>query len=298
MNSPIHTIDLNFLDNPRTIAVYAVPHAGGLALVECGPGSTLAALQAGLEGLGCRLEQVTDLLLTHIHLDHAGAAGALARRGVRVHVHPNGAPHLVNPEKLLNSASRIYGDQMERLWGEFLPVPEAMLSIPQDGREIIIGGKRFIPLDTPGHAEHHYAYLFEDACFTGDISGVRLPGPPYLRAPMPPPDFHLEKWLASVEKLRRAGFRRMAPTHFGFYEDVAWHLDAMTATLQAIDAWLSELMPGGPSQEALNARFLAWMEAQASEAGLSPAIRQAYEAANPSWMSAAGMERYWRKYRA
>ena len=237
----IHTLDLNFLGLPQAIAVYLIPHAHGAVLVESGPGSTQAALQAGLAAHGFTLADVTDVLLTHIHLDHAGASGWLAQHGARIHVHPVGAPHMIDPTKLLTSAGRIYGDQMERLWGEFLPVPEERLSLVQDGEVIEIGALRFRALDTPGHAYHHYAYIFEggaayndvadNVCFTGDVGGVRLPGPPHLRLPMPPPEFHLETWRSSIQRLGQeydnGAFRRIAPTHFGIFDDPGWHLKAV-----------------------------------------------------------------------
>ena len=135
----IYIIDLHFLGFPGAIASYLVSHAHGAVLVECGPSSTLPALQAGLKAHGFAATDITDVLLTHIHLDHAGAAGWLARQGARIHVHPAGASHLLNPEKLLASASRIYGEAMQTLWGEFLPVPPERLRVPQDGDDIEIG---------------------------------------------------------------------------------------------------------------------------------------------------------------
>src|SRR5512143_2025441 len=169
----VQTLDLNFLELAGTIAVYLIPHPHGAVLVESGPGSTLHNLKAGLESHGLKPSDISDVLLTHIHLDHAGSAGWWARQGARIHVHPVGAPHLLDPEKLLASAQRIYGDQMDRLWGEFLPVPDDRLVIIQDGDEVEIDGLCFKALDTPGHANHHYAYLFGDVCFTGDIGGIR-----------------------------------------------------------------------------------------------------------------------------
>jgi len=118
----IHTLDLNFQGFPGTIATYLIPHARGAVLIETGPGTTTHALEAGVRAHGFTMEDITDVLLTHIHLDHAGAVGWVAQHGARVHVHPRGAPHLINPEKLLSSAGRIYGDDMDRLWGQFLPL--------------------------------------------------------------------------------------------------------------------------------------------------------------------------------
>ena len=154
----VHTLDLKFQGFAGAIAVYLIPHQHGAVLIESGPGSTTAALETGLQVHGLNVGDVTDVLLTHIHLDHAGAAGWLAKKGARIHVHPVGAPHLKNPEKLLSSAARIYGDSMQSLWGDFLPVPEDQLVVHQDNEVIEIEGLRFRSLDTPGHAYHHYAY--------------------------------------------------------------------------------------------------------------------------------------------
>src|SRR5512141_683610 len=192
------TLDLNFQGRPYAIASYLIRSGDSVVLVESGPGTTRAALEVGLAKEGLSSRDVTHVLLTHIHLDHAGAAGWLARQGAEIYVHPVGAPHMLHPEKLIASATRIYGDKMETLWGEFLPVPEDKLHIAQNMEEIVIGNLRFLPLNTPGHAEHHYAYLFEDICFTGDVGGVRIPGYQYLRVPMPPPDLQFSKWRESI----------------------------------------------------------------------------------------------------
>jgi len=295
--TPVHTIDLNFMGRPHAIASYAIPHSGGVVLVESGPGSTLETLKTGLEKLGYSLKDVTHVFLSHIHLDHAGAAGALAREGATVYVHPVGAPHMLNPEKLLNSATRIYGEMMDTLWGEFLPVLEDRLIIAQDRQEIVIGNLCFLPLDTPGHAEHHFAYVFEDLCFSGDVGGVRIPGYTYLRAPMPPPELHIPKWRESVKLLREAGFKRIAPTHFGIFEDADWQINTLQSSLDATERWLDEVMPAEPDIEDLRVRFTDWMESQGREVGLSEQDITAYTLANPLGMSADGLMRYWKKVR-
>ena len=294
---PIHTLDLNFQGIPKTIACYAIPHAGGVALVDPGPGSTLEALKTGLQQVGFELGDITDVLLSHIHLDHAGAAGTLAARGARIRCHANGAPHLINPEKLLNSAQRIYGDAMDRLWGEFLPVPEERLTVLQDREELVIGGQRFTVLDTPGHADHHLAYLHEDVCFTGDVGGVRLPGFSHLRVPMPPPEFHIEKWRASLVKLRQERFTRIAPTHFGIFDDPEAHLSRLSRELDRVEEFLERVMPGNPTVDELNRQFVDWTQEHAESDGLNADAMLAYETANPLEMSATGMQRYWRKHR-
>ena len=295
--TPITTLDLNFQGTPHAIASYLIRHSAGAVLVESGPGSCLNSLRSGLAAEGLSVRDVTHVLLTHIHLDHAGAAGWLASQGAEIIVHPVGAPHMLRPEKLLASAGRIYGEQMERLWGEFLPVPEARLRIVQDEEEITIGALKFLPVNTPGHAEHHYAYLLEDLCFTGDIGGVRIPGPPYLRLPLPPPEINLERWRESIARLRALGFGRIAPTHFGIYEDPAWHLDAVDSALMAADRWLQNTMSMEPPVEEIRPLFQDWMESEGRSGGLTEEELATYEIVNPSWMSADGLKRYWMKVR-
>ena len=291
----IQTIDLKFQGLPGSIASYMIPHRKGVVLVESGPGSTKASLIAGLAEHGYQPEDVTDVLLTHIHLDHAGAAGWLSRRGARIHVHPVGAPHLLDPEKLLVSARRIYGDTMDSLWGEFLPVLPEMLSVLEDNQALEINGLSFLPVDTPGHAYHHCAYILDDLCFSGDIGGIRLGGLPHLRIPMPPPELHLEKWRESLEKLRAIKFSRIAPTHFGIYDDAAWHLNALERAIDDAEAWIERTMPTNLTLEELRRSFIGWSEQLSQEQGLDPLQQQLHEAANPSFMSADGIYRYWHK---
>jgi len=291
------TLDLNFMGRPHAIAAYLIRHDDGAILVESGPGSTLSALQAGLAREGLSPRDVTHVLLTHIHLDHAGAAGWLARQGTEVYVHPVGAPHMLNPEKLLASAARIYGDRMDTLWGEFLPVPESQLKVPNDAEAIKIGNLEFLPINTPGHAEHHYSYLFEDVLFCGDVGGVRIPGYPYLRVPMPPPELHIEGWHESITHLRKEKFAHIAPTHFGIFDDPQWQLDEVDRCLNSASRWLDEIMPSNPHIDELRQSFTDWMMAEGERMGLDEEVVKAYELANPLGMSADGLLRYWKKFR-
>ena len=296
-HTPIHTLDLNFQGRPLAISAYMLEHSGGVVLVESGPGSTIPGLRAALKKHGYDLKDITHVLLTHIHLDHAGAAGELAGHGAQIYVHPNGAAHMLNPAKLINSASRIYGDRMETLWGSFLAVPEDKLIVLQDGDEVVAGNLRFRALNTPGHAEHHYCYQFEDLCFSGDVGAVRIPGYPYLRVPMPPPEFHLEKWRDSIALLRKQDFKRIAPTHFGIFGDVGWHLNAIDAALDDVEIWLNKSMPADPPVDELKVSFSAWMDEQATKQGLDPRVAEAYQLSNPVGMSVDGLVRYWKKFR-
>lgn len=297
-NSRIITIDLNFQDKTQAIASYLIRHHDGAVLIETGPGSTLPALEAALSAEGLSPRDVTHVLVTHIHLDHAGAAGWLAKQGAQVYVHPNGAPHLINPEKLIASATRIYGDRMDQLWGEILPVAEDQLTVPQDAEEIVIGNLRFLPVNTPGHAEHHYSYIFEDICFCGDVGGVRIPGYVYLRAPMPPPELHFGRWRESIARLKSLKFQRIAPTHFGIFDDAAWQLDEMDKTLAEVEQWLEIVMGNDPSIDELREAFTMWMQEQGQLKNLSEDVVRAYALANPVAMSADGLMRYWKKFRS
>jgi glyoxylase-like metal-dependent hydrolase (beta-lactamase superfamily II) len=291
----IVTLDLNFQGRPHAIAAYLLRARDSVVLIESGPGSTLASLEAGLTNEGLTPRDLTHVLLTHIHLDHAGAAGWLANQGAEIYVHPVGAPHMINPEKLLASASRIYGDRMESLWGEFLPVPADRLKVAKDGEVIKIGGMEFTPLNTPGHAEHHYSYQFEDVIFCGDVGGVRIPGYQYLRVPMPPPELHIERWKESITRLRNARPARLAPTHFGIYDDPEWQLHEVEKGLDSAARWLEHVMPAEPTIEELRQSFTDWMMTEGERIGLNEEVSKAYEIANPPGMSADGLMRYWRK---
>ena len=294
--TPVITLDLNFQGRKQAIAAYLIQHSSGVILVESGPGSTLPALQAALVEGGYSPSDVTHVLLSHIHLDHAGAAGWLARQGAEIYVHPVGAPHMLNPEKLLSSAKRIYGDMMDTLWGEFLSVPEDRLKVAKDAQEIVIGNLRFLPIDTPGHAYHHYVYIFENLCFSGDVGGVRIPGFQYLRLPMPPPEIHLEKWRESIKLMRQQKFDRIAPTHFGIHDDAGWQLDELEKSLGDISRWLDAVMLADPPIEKLRQSLTDRMEEQALASGLNEEVLKIYQIANPVGMSADGLLRYWKKF--
>ena len=297
MKTNLHTLDLNFQGIPGTIAAYLIPHAHGAVLVESGPGSTQTALQSALAKHGFSVSEITHVLLTHIHLDHAGAAGWLASQGAHVYVHHIGAPHLIDPSKLLSSASRIYGDRMHSLWGDFLPVPEGQLTVLHDDDVIEVGSLQFRALDTPGHAFHHMAYLCEDTLFSGDVGGVRLQGYDLLSLPMPPPEFHLELWRNSLRRLASLDLQWIAPTHFGLYHDPARHLANLSAAFDRTEAWMERVMADTPPVETLRRILTAWFAEQSLACGVDETGVAAYEAANPAFMSADGIYRYWHKVR-
>jgi glyoxylase-like metal-dependent hydrolase (beta-lactamase superfamily II) len=221
---------------PGFIASYLIEDGGELALVEAGPASTLGALLAGIRAAGHHPADLSHILLTHIHLDHAAGAGQLARiaPNAAVHVHPLGAWHLANPSRLLASAGRLYGERMEEMWGTMLPVPAERIRTPEDGSAVRVGGRSLVALETPGHASHHFAFHDPDAglVFTGDVGGIRLERAPHVRPPTPPPELDTPAWLASIARLRALEPRMLLPTHFGAIEDAAWHLDDLEARLR------------------------------------------------------------------
>lgn len=295
----IYTLDHHFQSCPQAIASYLIPYEKGLILIESGPGSTQNQLEKNIVELGYRLEDLTHLFLTHIHLDHAGAAGWLAEKtGASVFVHPRGAPHMQDPTRLLASAARIYKDKMDSLWGEFQPVPERQLVTLNDGDEVQAGPYTIRALDTPGHANHHLAYLLDDICFSGDVGGVRIQNGPKrsLRIPMPPPEFHPPRWQESIAKLKREIIAKIAPTHFGFFEDVDWHLDQILKELDIVEEWMASIMPRDLEINQLRQEFVNWVGTRSRELGLDGQAIDAFEKANPSGMSADGIKRYWDKY--
>jgi glyoxylase-like metal-dependent hydrolase (beta-lactamase superfamily II) len=186
---------------------------------------------------------------------------------------------------------------MDPLWGEFLPVPPEQLHATKNGETVEINGIHVRVIETPGHAYHHNVYLIDQVCFTGDICGVRLAGLPHLRLPTPPPEFHLETWRESLRRLRKEHIIQLALTHFGFYNDVEWHFRAIENALDEVNRWMEEIMPNQPALETLRQQIVDWERERAMADGLDAEAIQALETANPAWMAADGLARYWHKYR-
>jgi glyoxylase-like metal-dependent hydrolase (beta-lactamase superfamily II) len=290
-------LDLYFKGAPHGIAAYLVTGPAGHVLIEVGPGSTLPRLHAGLAANGLTPADISAVLVTHIHLDHAGSAGWWARQGVPIHVHHLGAPHLIDPERLLSSARRIYGDQMDPLWGEFLPSPAEQVFAHHDGDVIEAAGLRFVAHDTPGHARHHFVYQLDDVAFVGDLAGVRRPESAYLRLPTPPPEFDLPAWLASVARMRALNFSQLNLTHFGPLAgpEVAAHWDTVTALLPQYAALAQTGLAAGLDRDTLMARLAAWEADRLIAAEVPPDQRPIYDGLGPNAMAIDGLIRYWQK---
>jgi glyoxylase-like metal-dependent hydrolase (beta-lactamase superfamily II) len=268
-------IDLEHLGRRRVIGCWRV----GGALVDPGPSSCLERLLDRLDGWRPRA-----LLLTHIHLDHAGASGSLVARwpALEVYVHERGAAHLMDPSRLLESARRLYGEDMDRLWGEVVPVPEANLRVLAGGEHVLEG---FEVAYTPGHASHHVSYLHQGTAFVGDVGGVRIMPEALTIAPTPPPDIDLEAWHHSLDVVRGWRPERLAFTHFGAAEDVDAQLREVG---ERLDAWAA--LAREHSQE----DFIAGVRREI-QAGAQPEAGPAYEQAAPPEQLYAGLRRYWSK---
>jgi len=266
----------------RIIAVYVVDTPEGLALFDCGPTSTIDALNAGLAERGLALQDIRHLLLSHIHLDHAGGAGVLVREhpGLRVHVSPIGAPHVIDPTRLERSARRLWGESFDLLWGALEPVPEEHVHAVEGSA----AGCEVFP--TPGHASHHVSYLAPDGTLhAGDAVGVRIVPGRYVFPAAPPPDVDLEGWARTFEAIESRRPARFALTHFGVVEDTEEHVERMREEL----ARAAERVRSGMSQEEFEDATRADVVA-ADEAGVAY-----YERAGPFWQTYVGLKRYLEK---
>jgi glyoxylase-like metal-dependent hydrolase (beta-lactamase superfamily II) len=274
-------LDLRHLGHERVIGCYLLETEDGLALQDCGPANCVPELKARLAERGLDLRDLRHLLLSHIHLDHAGATGVLVREhpDLQVHVSEVGAPHLIDPERLERSARRLYGDDFDRLWGELAPVP---------AENVHIVGERVLGLEcfpSPGHASHHVCFLDGDGTlYAGDAAGVRIRPSALVLPPTPPPELDLEAWEYTIDAIAVREPRRLALIHFGAADDVRPHLEQLRLRLRE---WAERVREGATEEE---------FEASAA-ADLGPE-RAPYEQAMPFWQSYAGLKRYWEKREA
>ncbi|MBF0598250.1 MBL fold metallo-hydrolase [Faecalibacter rhinopitheci] len=289
----IHTLDLYFQKENHSIASYLIETQQGPILIETGPMSTFEKLKEEIEKIGYQVKDIENILLTHIHFDHAGAAWKFAEHGAKIFVHPIGVPHLQHPEKLWNSAAQIYGEDMNTLWGEMKPIPEDQLDGVKDGQTIEFGDVEVEVIYTPGHAVHHNAYKIGDVIFTGDVGGVRINNGPVV-PPCPPPDINIELWKQSIDKLRSLKPEALYLTHYGKQENPNEVFDELEIVL---DQWANYIKPfyedNIPSDKIVPL-FVEFTEKQFKEKGLEKDQIQTYEYANPSWMSVNGLLRYWK----
>jgi len=269
---------------PGIVGSYVLETDDGPALFDCGPTTTIAHLKAGLAEGGLDITEVKHLLLSHIHLDHAGAAGVLVRENpwLQVHVSEVGAPHLIDPAKLESSARRLYGDAFDALWGELAPIPTENVHVVGDR---VVGLECF---PTPGHAWHHVSYLDKDGTlYAGDAAGVRIGSGRFVSPPCPPPEFDLDAWERTIAEIETRAPRRLALIHFGVFDDVQEHLAELRETLSR---WSSRVEDGMDEET-----FVA--AARYDIGQTDPELVDDYDRAAPYWHHFRGIERYWRKRR-
>jgi glyoxylase-like metal-dependent hydrolase (beta-lactamase superfamily II) len=290
-------LDVHFLGMPHVIATGVIRGAGGVTLVDPGPTTSLAGLTAGLRSAGIAWEDVTTLLITHIHLDHSGSCGTLVRRhpALRIYVHEIGAPHMIDPSRLMVSAARLYGDDMERLWGEVLPVPEDSLVVLAGAERLEVGGREVDVAYTPGHASHHVSFFVRDTglAFVGDTAGVRLPGGDVV-PPTPPPDIDLEQWRNSLNRIAQWHPDTLFLTHFGPVTDVGPHISTLVERLEETARLVHDSLQMEGTDETREAWFIHESRLALRRA-MGETAAQQYEAAGRFDLNWRGLARYWRK---
>jgi glyoxylase-like metal-dependent hydrolase (beta-lactamase superfamily II) len=299
----IHIIDTLQLGRAGIVAATALETDDGIALFDTGPESTFDNVVAGLGRAGFGAEDVRHVFLSHIHFDHAGAAWRFSNSAT-VYVHPRGAPHLIDPAKLIASATRIFGDDMPRLWGTVAPVPADRVKILQDNEVVRVGQFEIRAIETPGHANHHHVYHWDDNVFGGDIAGVRIgAGPPI--PPFVPPELHIESWIESIHKIRALNCARLYLPHFGKIDhSIPDHLDALEERLRGWSEWFKEKLRSipNPKSEIRNLEreliplFAEYEHTDLQACGATEDDVQGYETADPSYMAVPAAIRYWRKY--
>jgi glyoxylase-like metal-dependent hydrolase (beta-lactamase superfamily II) len=297
-DAPYHLIDLHHMGHAASVAACLIESEAGPVLVDPGPAAALPALREALAAHGHAIGDLAALLLTHIHLDHAGASGTIARENSRlaVYVHEAGAPHVADPSKLVASATRLYGDRMEQLWGEVAAVPAARIEVLRGGEKLRFGRTELRVAYTPGHAWHHVSYLEprSGTAFVGDVAGLRTPRLPQVVPPTPPPDFDLEAWLTSIDRIMEWRPAEIVLTHFGPFRDTAAHFEALREGLVAWTGFARAALAAGGTEAAQEAAFLASLEGWARGNVPDAEARAFLDGAKPEgyWR---GLARYWTK---
>jgi glyoxylase-like metal-dependent hydrolase (beta-lactamase superfamily II) len=299
IESGLYLIDHAFLGVNGVIGSFLLGDGDELALIEAGPTPTLDTLLGGIRSLELDPASITTILVTHIHLDHAGATGSLLEHtpNATVYVHPNGAEHLIDPARLLQSARRIYGDEMERLWSEVKPVPSERVKVLNDGESLDCAGRTLTAYSTPGHAGHHHAYFDSERgdLFTGDAAGVRLERVPYVRPPTVPPEFNPEAWRKSVSRMRALEPRRLHLTHFGSFDDPDWHFDDLLCRLYYWYGWATARLQHETDEQTLVRELQEFGDNELVEITGDQKLVKHYELATAYFMTIQGIARYYRR---
>jgi glyoxylase-like metal-dependent hydrolase (beta-lactamase superfamily II) len=290
----IHVLDTKHLGRPGIIAVTVLETDDGPVLFDTGPESTFETVAAELRNLGFDPADVRHVFLSHIHFDHAGAAWRFAELGATIYVHPRGAPHLIHPAKLVASATRLYGDQMEKLWGKIAAIPAERVRVLEDNDLVEAGRLAIRAVSTPGHASHHHVFHWDDIVFGGDVAGVRLgsgpPAPPFV-----PPELDIEAWRDSIAKIRALNPVKLYLPHFGLVRgDIPAHLDALEERVVRWSHWFRDRLRSGDDESRMTPAFAEHVAADLRAADASESEIVDYEYADPSFMAVTAAMRYWR----
>ena len=292
----IHVLDTQHLGRPGIIAATLLESDEGPVLFDTGPESTFDNIAAELRKLDFEPRDVRRVFLSHIHFDHAGAAWRFAELGATIYVHPRGAPHLVDPAKLVASATRLYGDEMERLWGKFAPIAPERVRILQDNALTRVGSFEIRAIETPGHASHHHVYHWNDTVFAGDVAGVRIGGGPPV-PPLVPPELDIEAWCDSIAKIRALNPAKLYLPHFGLVAgDIIEHLDALEQRIVRWSLWFRDRLRAGDDEQKMRPAFANYVASELRNARSSESELVDYEQADPSFMAVSAAARYWRKH--
>ena len=291
----IHVLDTRQLGHSGIVAATALETGDGIALFDTGPESTFDNVIVDLRKAGFEPTDVRHVFLSHIHFDHAGAAWRFAQTAT-IYVHPIGAPHLIDPTKLIESATRIFGDDMDRLWGKIAPVPKERVKILEDNDVVRVPPFDIRAVATPGHASHHHVYHWDNNVFGGDIAGVRIGnGPPI--PPFVPPELDIESWRESIAKIRRLNAANLYLPHFGkIAGSVDEHLAELDKRVARWSEWFRNRIRAGEDESSLRSTFAELEHAELRRGGASQAEVDGYEAADPSYMAVGAAIRYWKKF--
>jgi glyoxylase-like metal-dependent hydrolase (beta-lactamase superfamily II) len=291
----IHILDTRQLGRAGIVAATALETKDGIALFDTGPESTFDNVIADLRKVGFDAKDVRHVFLSHIHFDHAGAAWRFAQTAT-VYVHPRGAPHLIDPAKLIESATRIFGSDMERLWGKIAAVPQERVKILENNDVVHVPPFEIRAIATPGHASHHHIYHWNDNLFGGDIAGVRIgngsPIPPFV-----PPELHVESWRDSIAKIKKLNPANLYLPHFGKVDgSIPEHLDLLDQRVARWSEWFRERICAGDDESKLKSTFAQLEHGELRKDGANQEDVDGYEAADPSYMAVGAAIRYWKKY--
>lgn len=291
----IHILDTQHLGRTGIIAATVLETDEGPVLFDTGPESTFDNVATELSNAGFEPRDVRHVFLSHIHFDHAGAAWRFAELGATIYVHPRGAPHLIDPAKLVASATRLYGDDMERLWGKFSAIDAARVRVLEDNDVVRVAQFEIRAIATPGHASHHHIYHWSDTVFGGDVAGVRLGDGPAV-PPFVPPELDIEGWRDSIGKIRRLNPAKLYLPHFGLVTgDINAHLDALEERVVRWSLWFRDRIRAAENENALTPAFAEYVARELRAAGVTESKVADYEHVDPSFMAVSAALRYWRK---